>query len=152
MAEFFDDAADFIEDPGALGGSWASSYGAELQGRVDQADLICRVHIATINEDIDVDGHRRKHLLTRVSSTLRGDAPADGRLNLTVDQGSVGFDTVDRGERRLFNNRFIAFVRWYENDDGEVRAHWHLSPDTRPVVELVRRRITERQVATPGQR
>ena len=72
LAEFFDDAADFIADPGDLQGEWARGYDAELQGRVDEADLICRVFINTINEDINVEGHRRKHLLMRVTSVLHG--------------------------------------------------------------------------------
>lgn len=149
LARFFDDSADFIEDPNDLQGTWATSYHGELQGRVDDADLICRVHVTTINEDISVDGHRRKHLLAQVTSTLRGTAPHEDRLNLVVDQGSSGFDMVDRGERRLFNGRFVAFVRWYEDDDETIRAHWHLSPGSRAVIDLVRQSIVEREQATP---
>lgn len=145
LAEFFDDAADFIEDPGDLEGAWATDYSTALQGRIDEADLIARVLITTINEDINVEGQRRKHLLAQITSTLSGDAPADERLHLIVDDGSEGFDTIDRGERRLFNNRFVAFVRWYETEEGVVRAHWHLSPGSRPVVDLVRRSIEQRR-------
>ncbi len=152
LAQFFDDAADFIEDPGDLQGNWATSYQSELRGRVDEADLIARVHITTINEDIAIDGHRRKHLIARVTSVLRGDAPPDDRLILSVDEGSAGFDTVDRSERRLFNGRYVAFVRWYEDEDGTVKSHWHLSPGSRAVVEMVRQAITEREQATPGRR
>ncbi len=149
LAQFFDDAADFIEDPGDLQGNWATGYQGELRGRVDEADLICRVHITTINEDIAVDGHRRKHLLARVTSVLRGDNPPEDRLHLTVDEGSAGFDAVDRAERRLFNGRYVAFVRWYEDDDGQVRSHWHLSPNSSAVIDMVRGAITEREEAVP---
>lgn len=149
LAQFFDDAADFIEDPGDLQGNWATGYQGELRGRVDESDLICRVHITTINEDISVDGHRRKHLLARVTSVLRGDSPPEDRLHLTVDEGSAGFDAVDRAERRLFNGRYVAFVRWYEDEDGQVRSHWHLSPNSSAVIDMVRGAITEREEAVP---
>lgn len=149
LAEFFDDAADFILNPGDLQGAWATDYAGALLGRIDESDLICRVHITTINEDIAIDGHRRMHLLMRVTSTLHGRGPEDERLHLLVGEGSEGFDTVDRGQHRLFNNRFVAFVRWYENDEGVVRAHFHLSPASRQVVELVRRSITERHQVEP---
>lgn len=148
LADFFDDAADFIEDPGDLEGAWATDYSTGLQGRIDEADLIARVLITTINEDINVEGQRRKHLLATITSVLSGEAPADERLHLIVDDGSEGFDTIDRGERRLFNNRFVAFVRWYESEDGVVRSHWHLSPGSRPVVDLVRRSIEQRRQQT----
>jgi hypothetical protein len=148
LAEFFDDAADFIEDPGDLEGAWATDYSTGLQGRIDEADLIARVLITTINEDINVEGQRRKHLLAQITSTFAGEAPTDERLQLMVDDGAEGFDTIDRGERRLFNNRFVAFVRWYESEDGVVRAHWHLSPGSRPVVDLVRRSVDQRRQQT----
>jgi hypothetical protein len=151
LAQFFDDAADFIEDPGDLQGAWSADYARELQGRVDEADLICRAEVRTVNEDISVDGHRRKHLLMQVTSVLYGEAPEDNRLHISVGEGSSGFDTIDRSERRLISNHFIAFIRWYEDDDGSVRAHWHLSPATRPLVAMVRRAITERQEAAPAE-
>lgn len=149
LAQFFDDAADFIEDPGDLQGAWSTDYARELQGRVDEADLICRVEVRTINEDISVDGHRRKHLLMQISSVLHGEAPSDNRLHVSVGEGSSGFDTIDRSERRLIGNHFVAFIRWYEDDDDVVRAHWHLSPATRPLIAMVRRAITEREEAAP---
>jgi hypothetical protein len=149
LAQFFDDAADFIENPGDLQGDWATSYQADLRGLVDEADLICRIHVTTINEDIAIDGHRRKHLLTRITSTLRGTAPAEDQLDLNVDEGSAGFDSVDRSERRLFNGRYVAFVRWYEDENGQLQSHWHLSPGTNAVVEMVRQAITERENAPP---
>ena len=151
LAQFFDDAVDFIEDPGDLAGAWASGYAQEVQGRVDEADVIARVHVTTVNEDIAVDGHRRKHVLMNVTSLLYGDMPPDERLHLSVGEGVAGFDTVDRNERRLIDNRFVAFVRWYDDDDGTVRAHWHLSPGSRAVIETVRRQVTERQEASPDE-
>ncbi len=144
LAEFFDDAADFIQNPGDLQGAWSTGYSRELQGRVDEADLICRVTVSTLNEDINVEGHRRKHLLMGITSVLYGEEPEGRRLHLSVDEGSAGFDTIDASERRLLDNQFVAFVRWYEDEDSAVRGHWHLSPGTRSVVELVRHQIIER--------
>lgn len=149
LAPFFDDAADFIANPGDLEGTWATDYAVELRGRVDAADLICRIHVNTVREDIAVEGARRKHLLATVTSAMHGVAPPDERLYLTVDEGSGGFDTIDRNVQRILDNRFVAFVRWYEDDEGALRAHWHLSPATPEVVGAVRAALEERESATP---
>jgi len=152
LAPFFDDAVDFISNPGDLEGTWSSSYASELRARSDSADLVCRAHVDTVREDIGVDGERRKHLLARVTSGLFGAIPADERLHLVVDEGSAGFDTVDQSTNRILNNVFVVFVRWYEDENGQLRSHWHLSPGSRAVVQSTRRALEERNRATPPPR
>ena len=150
LAPFFDDAADFIADPGGLEGSWATDYAGELRGRVDAADLIARVLVTTVREDISIDGTRRKHLVMQVTSVLDGQEPPEARLQVAVDEGSAGFDTVDRNVRRLLANRFVAFVRWYEDDEGTLRSHWHLSPASPQVIRATRSALEVRQRARPS--
>ncbi len=71
-ARFFDDAADFVRDPVALGGQWANEWDEELRGRVGYADTITRVKIETLRTSTDVEQRLIAFALERV--------PKGGRL------------------------------------------------------------------------
>jgi hypothetical protein len=60
-----------------------------------------------------------------------------------VSEGTGGFETVARNERRIVDGRFVLFVKWYANDAGEVRSHWHLTPATRDLVAKVKQMLAD---------
>jgi hypothetical protein len=43
----------------------------------------------------------------------------------------------------------VAFIKWYESDPGEIRAHWHLSPASPRVVRRVTRLVEIRTGEAP---
>lgn len=141
-ARFFDDAVDLIREPEALGGRWAEEWDEELRGRTGYADLIARVVVQTLRTDTDLEHRNTYHLVCRINETLQGESPGE-EVQVSVSEGSGGFETVARNERRIVDARFVLFLKWYADDAGEVKSHWHLTPATRSMVEQVKLMIAD---------
>jgi hypothetical protein len=144
-ARFFDNAADFISEQVSLGGQWASDWDEELRGRVGYADTIAVVKVETLRTSIDVEHRRTYHLLCAVvGRLLRGQLPEDDRIEVSVQEGSAGFETIARNERRLVEGNYLMFIKWAEMGDAEqVVPRWHLSPATERVRGDVTRMLNE---------
>jgi hypothetical protein len=134
-ARVFEDGVDFIALPDTLEGRWEEEWAAEFQQRVGQADFIALVKITTVRTDTDLERRRTYRLVADIDSVLLGESPGE-EVSLVTAEGQPGFNSIDENERRLLNAEFVAYVKWYETPEGEVLAHWHLSPNS----EGVRRR------------
>jgi hypothetical protein len=134
-ARVFDDGVDFIALPDTLEGRWEEEWAAEFQQRVGQADFIATCEITTIRTDVDLERRRTYRLICEIDRTMFGEAPG-GQINLVAREGYGAFVSVDENERRLLNADLIVYAKWYQNEDGQVLPHWHLSPNS----EGVRRR------------
>lgn len=144
-ARFFDDAADFISEPVALGGQWASDWDDELRGRVGYSDTIVLVKVETLRTSIDVERRRTYHLVCKANRMMRGELPEEDRIEVAVAEGSGGFETIARNERRLVEGQYLLFIKWaQEGEDSEVTIpKWHLSPASQRALGDVRRMLTE---------
>jgi len=129
-ARFFDDAADFIREPVTLGGQWASDWDEELRGRVGYADTVALVKVETLRTSIDVERRRTYHLVCRADRIYRGALPEEDHIEVSVAEGSGGFETIARNERQLVEGQYLLFIKWAEEseDDEIVVPRWHLSP------------------------
>ncbi|MDD5309029.1 MAG: hypothetical protein PHU25_17085 [Deltaproteobacteria bacterium] len=143
-SRFFDDGVDVIDDMKRIDGEFAYRQEDELTGRVNLADLIAEVEIATLQTTRDMDGGEQKRMDVRVVTTLYGGAPAE-TITFASGSQSPGHGMILRYEDRL-SGRFLAFVRWFEDDRGRLAHHFHLSPASEAMKADVQARI-ERRVA-----
>ena len=72
------------------------------------------------------------------AAPMRGELPPERRVELRVTEGEGGFNMVRGNEARLQTGVYLLWARWYRDPDGEVRAHWHLSPNSEPLLTRVR--------------
>ncbi|MFW6050541.1 MAG: hypothetical protein ACODAU_05170 [Myxococcota bacterium] len=149
-AEVFEDGIDFVADPGGLQGPWQESWEKDLQRRVSRADVVATVTVRAIQGDVDLDRQETIRLVVDVDEELLGDAPSS-ELELEVAEGQEGFESVQGNDRRVLNQPFVAYVKWYRDASGEVRPHWHLAPATPSVVQQTRDLIAKRREAPEQQ-
>ncbi len=138
LGQYFDDAADFIEDVDALGGRVAADWRRQVSGLATESDLIVAVRIETVTLGDD-NSTTRAYRLTAAATRdpIVGTLPSDRRIDLRVTEGEVGFNAIRQNEQRLQTRTYLLFARWYD-DDGTARAHWHLSPETDALTRRVR--------------
>lgn len=142
LAAYFDDAVDFIAAPDRLEGRWADEWMAETQQRVRSADLITRVRVETLHSDQDPEQRTSYRIVVRArGEPLQGEIPEGGRFELRVRDDAPGYATVQDNERRLAQGEHLAFVKWYEDELGQVRGHFHLSPASTRVIRRVQRMV-----------
>jgi imidazolonepropionase-like amidohydrolase len=75
-----------------------------------------------------------------VAERLYGAAPG-GAVTVSVREGDAGYPSIKSSESRMLKAPFVVFVKWYEDDIGQVFPHWHLSPDTESVRSMVATRV-----------
>jgi hypothetical protein len=138
MARLFDDSVDYVQNVEGLGGRIAREWQSQIDGLVADSDLIATVSIETVVLGTDADGSRSYRLLARVHDDVRGQIPDDERVPLRVAEGQTGFMTVSGKESRLQSSRYLLFVKWYTDATGALRAHWHMSPFSDPLLSHVR--------------
>lgn len=141
--EVFEDGVDFVADPQGLEGRWREDWTRDLDRRVTWADVIAIVTVRTMRTDTDPNQRTTFRLMAEIGRSLLGDAPPD--VEMVVRQDSMGFDTVDGNHRQILDTEFIAFLKWYENENGDVKPHWHLSPSSDPVVSRTEYLIERRR-------
>lgn len=147
-ARYFDGSVDFVEDPSALEGRWADSWDEELEERVGRLDVLAAVEVHTLRTDVDLERRRTYRLFARVDRQLYGDVELD-ELELVVREGEPGFPTVADNQRRVLHQPFLAFVKFAESpEDGNVRARWHLSPVSQPVLDRIQVLLEQRAPGT----
>lgn len=142
-AEVFEDGVDFIADPTQLEGRWREDWSRDLDRRVSESDVIAKVTVHTIHTDTDLDRVSTYRLVGEVEEALWGEPPED-EVTLSVREGDPGYGTLEGNDRRVLNQSFVAFIKWYDAPDGTVRPHWHLAPSTEPVVSRVEYLIENR--------
>ncbi len=136
LAAFFDDSVDYVENVEDLGGRVASDWRRQIDGLSRNADVIGVVRIETVTSGSE-SSSSGSFRLTTVSSRapFKGTFPSDGRIDLRVLEGEVGYHTVRNSAQRLQANQWLLFVRWYDDADGQVRPHWHLTPATAGAIQ-----------------
>lgn len=151
-ARFFEDGVDFVADPEALEGRWREDWTDELEGRVGLSDFVGLVTVTTMRTDTDLDRRTTYRLIATVERELLGDS--EDEVTLTIREGQAGFGTIAGNERRILNQPFMAFLKYYQREGTEgpegVDAHFHLSPAAEAVVRraeylLERRRGVRRE-------
>jgi hypothetical protein len=128
----FEHGVDFVAALEGIEGRWREDWDRELQERVGAADFIGLVLIETLLTETDPEQVVTHRLVGRVTRTLVGDAGKT--IELRVREGDVGFPTIHDNVTRIQAREFLAYVKWYLDDAGERAAHFHLSPNSEPVV------------------
>ncbi len=139
LAAFFDDSVDYVENVEELGGRVASDWRRQIDGCARGADIIAVVRVETVtsgSESTTSGSFRLTTIATR--DPLRGSLPPDRRTDLITSQGEVGYNTVRAGSSRIQAREWLMFVRWYDDTDGQVRPHWHLTPATEQALQRAR--------------
>lgn len=142
----FDNAVDYFAEPSQLEGGWLRDWEEDIDRRVSLADAIAIVEVTTLRTDVDLDRRETYRLLTRVVRERHGELPDD--LTLIVRQSDAGYGTVHGNDARILNQRFIAFLKWVE-EEGRIIPRWHLSPASDSVVRRVNSLVERRH--TPAE-
>lgn len=136
LAAFFDDAVDYVENVEDLGGRVASDWRRQIDGLAQNSDVITVVRVETVTSGTESSSSGSMRLTTVSSrAPLRGTVPDDRRIDLRVSEGEVGYNTVRNSSTRLQSREWLMFVRWYDDADGQVRPHWHLTPATPAAIQ-----------------
>lgn len=139
MSRDFDDGADYIENVEDLGGRVAADWRSAIDRLARAADFIAVVHVETLTGSDDAASSRAYRLSSRiVGAPLHGAAPRDGLIDLRVEEGQGGYNTIRSNYTRLQARNFLLFARYYTDSEGAVRPHWHLTPDTRAAQQRAR--------------
>ena len=138
----FENGIDMVRDPEALDGGWLGTWQSELDDRVTHADAVALVTVRTLRTDVDLDRNETYRLIVSVDREYLGELPDE--VALTVDQTQRGYGTVRNNERRLLDQRFLAFIKWQDTERGP-RPRWHLSPATEPVAAQTFRLLASRR-------
>ncbi|MFO0602037.1 MAG: hypothetical protein U0324_02630 [Polyangiales bacterium] len=139
LAALFDDSVDYVENVEELGGRVASDWRRQIDGCARGADVIAVVRVETITSGSESTSSASYRLTTVASrDPLKGTLPADRRTDLMTSQGEVGYNTVRAGSSRIQAREWLMFVRWYDDADGQVRPHWHLTPATEQALQRAR--------------
>ena len=134
----FDDSVDYAENVQDLGGRVASQWRRQVDGLSRGADLIALVRVETVNSGHETNGASLYRLDAVVTgAALKGQLPADRRVELRVSEGATGFNQVRGNESRLQSAVYVLWARWYRDADNSVRAHWHLSPNNPQLIARV---------------
>jgi len=132
-AEVFEDSVDFVDDPTVLEGRWREDWSRDLDRRVGFSDLIALVKVSYLNTDTNLERVSTFRIVVSVERSLYGEAPEE-EVTLIVREGEPGYGTVVGNERRILDQAFVAYIKWYQADASTVLPHWHLAPATEPVV------------------
>ncbi len=138
-----------VADPEGLEGRWREDWSRELDQRVSWSDVIAVVSIQTVRTDTDPNRQTTLRLIAEPSRTLLGEVPDE--IELKVSQNEEGFSTVEGNSRQILDTELIAFLKWYQAEDGSVLPHWHLAPASQPVLSRVEY-LLERRREVPRQR
>jgi len=128
----FEHGVDFVAALEGLEGRWREDYDRDLQQRVAAADFIGIVKIGTTLTETDPEQRVTYRLVGSVKRTIAGADLKD--LELRVRQGQLGFPTIQENLQRIDQREFVVFVKWYQDDQGERAAHFHLSPASEQIV------------------
>lgn len=137
LVDLFDDAADWVTPLRTLLGTpWFEEYGERLARRVEEADVVA---VVRLKASLPPGGAQAAGALEmEVLQSLVGRAVPGMIVRLDVPPAAAG--RLDAEAARIEEQgRFVAFVRLYRGETGDVRNHWHLSPFDQDLVNTIRR-------------
>lgn len=138
LSQAFDDGVDYIADVDNLGGRLAADWRDQIDILTRESDLIVAVRIETVTSGAEASASGTYRLTAAaITAPIVGDRPDNNRVELRVSEGELGYNTVRANLRRLQSGEYFLFARWYTNDDGQVRAHWHLTPRTDAALQRI---------------
>jgi hypothetical protein len=106
----------------------APSQDQKLAKRMQRADAVVKVRVATVSETL-LAGTRGYTLALAVETPpIRGSAP-ESPLEIQLGAGSPSLAQVQAEDSKLVGRRFVLFIRHYANH-GEPELHWHGEGDT----------------------
>ncbi len=118
-----------------------------LRERAQTADVVARVRVNTVTVD-SIGEQSTYHLGIQVGvPTLTQAKLPDRAFELSIKPTSGAFGIAKAFDNRLRGQTFVAFVRRYVSDDGDVELHWHLSADTAEVVSAVKEAVVLREIS-----
>jgi hypothetical protein len=137
-----DDAVLFDDSfsPEVLGiGTGRPDADPDLAGRVERADSVLLVRVATVTSDTDGTALGYQLVLQPVAPSLAG-APAPEPISIAVPPTSASYGFLKTADMALVGGHYVLFWRRF-GEDGRVVLHWHATADTpemRRAVEQIR--------------
>lgn len=142
-SRFFDDGIDLIKEPSKLGGEWAYNHEEELDARVNLGDLTALVSVLTVQTATDLEGKEAKRIEAQILEPWYGSSPTE-TIFLQSSKDSLGYPLIMRHERHL-TGKFLVFIRWFDEEDGSLGHHFHLSPASLEMRKKVQDMIDKRK-------
>jgi hypothetical protein len=142
-ARFFDDGIDLIKQPSKLGGEWAYNHEEELDARINLGDLTALVSVLTVQTTTDIEGKEAKRIEAQIVEEWYGKSPTE-TVFLQSSKASLGYPLILRHERHL-TGKFLVFIRWFDEEDGSLGHHFHLSPASTEMRKKVQGMIDKRR-------
>ena len=132
----FDDTIDFVRLRTILGTPWFDEYGAQLERRLTDADIIAVVAVRSMAPAQADETFGTMEV--EVEDVLRGGVARGARLVLELPVSATARfeDERSRVEEAV---HFVAYVRLYADEAAAVRNHWHLSPKDGDLLGTIRR-------------
>ena len=132
----FEDGVDMLGEPDGLSGRWAEDWSSELHDRVERSDLIAVLTINTLRTEVSPEQRQTHWFVADVGDVLKGQY--SGELGLAAPEDSIGFESVEREQQNMLHKPMVLFAKWVADEAGVVRAHWHLAPASKSIVNAVR--------------
>jgi hypothetical protein len=145
--KLFDNNVDFVLDPEVLEGRARQELESDLQERYELSNFAGVVTVTTLLSDIDLEKHSTVRLASTVVKELQGKAPSKDMI-FAVSENQDGYFGVTNNQQRLLNQRFIAFVKQFKQDKGEVVTRWHLSPASDKIMAKIDQFISSKKKNT----
>jgi len=145
-ATLFDDGIDI----GAFGTPGSGTANADdeaaISDRVMQADGVVLAKVIGVNSEPVGDKNRYRLELTVDGEAISGAKPP-APFEIKVEPSSPAFGAIRSQEAQLIGKRLVVYFRRYASEDGdEPITHFHLSPDTPRVMQLVNDAATRKKV------
>ncbi|MBI5499407.1 MAG: hypothetical protein HY907_04135 [Deltaproteobacteria bacterium] len=140
LGDVFDDGFDFVAPlRSILGTPWFDEYGAQLERRLDESDVVAVVALRSIVPPAE---RGFGAVEVEVVEPLIGGIERGAVLHLDVVAGSAAADRIVEERPHIeATSRFVAYVRLYADELSATRTHWHLSPDDPDLVNTIRRAV-----------
>jgi hypothetical protein len=120
-----------------------------LRERAQTAEVVARVRVQTVTVD-SIGDQNTYHLGIQVGIPTLTDAKVQDRtFELSIKPTSGAFGIARAFDSRLRGQTFIGFIRRFNNEDGEMEVHWHLSPDTAEVVAAIKEAVALKEISGP---
>ena len=142
---YFDDSIDVIGDLSRLEGQWAKEQMDQLEGRVFFSDLTAQVEILSIQTVVETERESMR-IQIRLDEVLYGTGPGE-TMEVSCESDQPGFEMFKKHEQEgMLNKPYYVFIKWYEDDDNELRKHFHFTIAD-PSMDVLVRTLVDKRLA-----